>query len=66
MRGTDVLRYNASAAVAFVILAVLLGNRSLENVGYLILAAPPILKRHFRRRSHSQPENEKAAREAGN
>jgi hypothetical protein len=55
------LRYNASAA-AFLIRAVLLGNRPRENVGYLILPVPPILKRHFRRRSHSLPENEKAAR----
>ena len=43
------LRYNASAVAAFLIRAVLLGNRPLENVGYLIRAAPPILKRHFRR-----------------
>jgi glycosyltransferase involved in cell wall biosynthesis len=51
-----------------VIRAVLLGNRPLGNLGYLISAAPPMirLKRHFRRRSHSQPENEKAAREVGN
>jgi hypothetical protein len=60
------LRYNASAAAAFLIRAVLLGNRSRENVRYLILAAPPILKRHFRKRSHSLPENEKAARKARN
>ncbi len=38
---------------ALVIRAVLLGNRPLENLGYLISAAPPVisLKRHLRRQS---------------
>jgi glycosyltransferase involved in cell wall biosynthesis len=49
---------------ALVIRGVLLGNRPLENLGYLISAAPPTirLKRHFRKWSDSQAENEDAAR----
>jgi hypothetical protein len=47
-----------------VIRGMLLGNRPLENLGYLISAAPPTirLKRHFRKWSGSQAENEDAAR----
>ena len=41
---------------ALVIRAVLLGNRPLENLTYLVSAAPPMirLKKHFRRQSRSQ------------
>jgi glycosyltransferase involved in cell wall biosynthesis len=48
---------------ALVIRGMLLGNRPLENLGYLISAAPPTirLKRHFRKWSGSQAENEDAA-----
>jgi glycosyltransferase involved in cell wall biosynthesis len=40
---------------ALVIRGMLLGNRPLENLGYLISAAPPMirLKRHLRRRSEA-------------
>ena len=53
---------------AFVIRGVLLGNRPLENFGYLISAAPPTirLKRYFRRRSRSCAQNEKGAQKRRN
>ena len=51
-----------------VIRAVLLGNRPLGNLGYLISAAPPMirLKRHFRTWRGSNREDVDGAREAGN
>ena len=49
-------RGHPSRGAALVIRAVLLGNRPLENLGYLVSAAPPMirLKKHFRRQNRSQ------------
>jgi glycosyltransferase involved in cell wall biosynthesis len=49
---------------ALVIRGMLRGDRPLQNLGYLISAAPPMirLKRHFRRWSRSHAQNEECAR----
>jgi GT2 family glycosyltransferase len=49
---------------ALVVRGMLLGNRPLENLGYLVSAAPPMihLKRHFRTRSRPREENLDGAR----
>ena len=49
-------RGRPSRGAALILRAVLLGNRPLENLTYLVSAAPPMirLKKHFRRQHHSQ------------
>jgi glycosyltransferase involved in cell wall biosynthesis len=64
--GRNLYRGRPSRGAALIFRGVLLGNRPLQNLAYLLWAAPPVtrIKMHLRSRSRSDRKNLETGREA--